>query len=138
MLFYRIMLALMRGELAEAERLIVQSMALLRRHGIAVHQDQLSVLIFSLRREQGRIAELRPVVSSFLQQSSAASVWRPGLALVYLEVDQRDAARAVFEQMATEGSPPFRATGDGCSVWSTSARSAQHLVTPSEQPSCIA
>ena len=102
-LFYRIMLALMRGELAEAERLIVQSMALLRRHGIAVHQDQLSVLIFSLRREQGRIAELRPVVSSFLQQSSAASVWRPGLALVYLEVDQRNAARAVFEQMATEG-----------------------------------
>ena len=29
------------------------------RHGIAVHEDQLSVLIFTLRREQGRLAELR-------------------------------------------------------------------------------
>ena len=62
------MLALMRGELAEAERLVLQTMALQRRHGIAVHEDQLSVLIFTLRREQGRLAELGPVVSAFLQE----------------------------------------------------------------------
>jgi DNA-binding CsgD family transcriptional regulator len=97
------MLALMRGELAEAERLVLQSMALLRRHGIAAHEDNLSVLIFTLRREQGRLAELGPVVSAFLQERTVAAAWRPGLALVHLEVGQRDAARAVFEQMATEG-----------------------------------
>ena len=102
-LICRIMLALMRGELARAEGVILESMALLRSRGLPANEDQLSVLIFTLRREQGRLAELRPVVSAFLQQRSAGSIWRPGLALVYLEVGQRDAARAVFEQMAREG-----------------------------------
>jgi DNA-binding CsgD family transcriptional regulator len=102
-LIYRIMLALMRGELGAAEGLILKSMALLQTSGLPAHEDQLSVLIFTLRREQGRLVELRPVVSAFLKQRSAASIWRPGLALVYLEVDQRDAARVVFEQMASEG-----------------------------------
>jgi tetratricopeptide (TPR) repeat protein len=68
-----------------------------------VHEDQLSVLIFTLRREQGRLAELGPVVSAFLQERTVAAAWRPGLALVHLEVGQRDAARAAFEQMATAG-----------------------------------
>ena len=102
-LFDRHMLAVMRGELVEAERLIVQSMALVRRGGMPSHEDQLSVLIFTLRREQGRLAELRPVVSAFLQERSAASAWRPALALVQLEVGQIDAARATFEQIAKDG-----------------------------------
>jgi DNA-binding CsgD family transcriptional regulator len=102
-LIYRIMLALMRGELVEAERRILETMALLRSRGLPASEDQLSVLIFTLRREQGRLGELRPVVSAFLQQKSGASIWRPGLVLVYLEVGQRDAARAEFEQMAKEG-----------------------------------
>ena len=33
-------------------------------------------------------------------------------------------------------SPPFRATVDGCSAWSISARSAPRSVMPSGQPSC--
>jgi DNA-binding CsgD family transcriptional regulator len=100
-LLYRVMLALMRGELAEAERLIVRSMTLLR--GMPANEDMLSVLIFTLRREQGRLAELQPVMSAFLHQSTAGAVWRPGLALLYLEVCQRDAARIEFEQMAAQG-----------------------------------
>jgi DNA-binding CsgD family transcriptional regulator len=97
-LLNRIMLALMRGEFAETERLIVRAMALHR--GMPANEEMLSVLIFSLRREQGRLAELRPVLSAFLGQSAAASVWQPGLALLYLEVDRRDAARIEFEHMA--------------------------------------
>ena len=100
-LLYRVMLALMRGELAEAERLIVRSMTLLR--GMPANEDMLSVLIFTLRREQGRLPELQPVMSAFLHQSTAGAVWRPGLALLYLEVGQRDAARIEFEQMAAQG-----------------------------------
>ena len=102
-LFYRAMLALMRGELAETEGLIVQSMALLRNRGIAAHEDQLSMLIFTLRREQGRLGELRSLVSAFMQGRPAGSIWRPGLAVLHIEVDQPQAARAVFEEMAAEG-----------------------------------
>ena len=97
---YRAILALMRGELPEAERLIAQSMAIA---SAPANQDQLSVQAFTLRREQGRLRELQPVLSAFLSQMTGGSVWRPGLALLQIELNQREAARAAFEQMAAEG-----------------------------------
>jgi DNA-binding CsgD family transcriptional regulator len=100
MTMYRVMLALMRGKLADAERRIAQAMAMT---SMPVHQEQLSVPIFSLRREQGRLGELRPVLSAFLGQIGPSSIWRPGLALLHLELDEPDAARIVFEQMANAG-----------------------------------
>jgi len=75
---YHLMLLLLWGEFGAAERLILEVMALLR-GSPGVHQDQLSMQIFILRREQGRLAGLQPMVSAFLQQHAAASVWRPGL-----------------------------------------------------------
>ena len=99
-MLYRVMLALMRGELAEAERRIVQAMAMTV---APVQQEQLSVQIFTLRREQGRLHELQPVLSAFLGQVTPNSIWRPGLALLHLELGRPDAARAAFEQMASEG-----------------------------------
>jgi hypothetical protein len=59
--------------------------------------------IFTLRRDQGRLAAFQPVVSMFLRQHAAASVWRPGLALIYLEIGQQDEARAEFEKLAADG-----------------------------------
>jgi len=94
---YNIMVALMRGEFAEAERLILEVTALAR--NLVVHDDQVSMQIFTLRREQGRLAGLRPVVSAFLQQSAAASVWRPGLMLLYFEIGQPEQARKEYEQL---------------------------------------
>jgi predicted ATPase/DNA-binding CsgD family transcriptional regulator len=99
-LLHRIMLALMRGELAEAEGLIVQGMTLQK---IAAHADQLSVQTFTLRREQGRLGELRPVLSAFLRQNAAASIWGPGLALLHLEIDDLDAAQREYQQIAKSG-----------------------------------
>ena len=58
--------------------------------------------IFTLRREQGQLAGLQPVVSAFLRQHASAGVWRPGLALVYLELGQRGEARAEYEKMAAD------------------------------------
>ncbi len=100
MTMYRVMLALMRGELDDAERLIAQAMAMA---SVPVHQEQLSVQIFTLRREQERLGELQPVLSAFLGQIGPGSIWRPGLALLHLELDQPEAARIAFEQMASAG-----------------------------------
>jgi DNA-binding CsgD family transcriptional regulator len=93
-----VMLALMRGEFADAEKLILKVQGLL----VAEHSDLLGMQIFTLRRDQGRLAALQPVVSTFLRQQSAASVWRPGLALIYVELDKRDDARAEFEELAAD------------------------------------
>jgi class 3 adenylate cyclase/DNA-binding CsgD family transcriptional regulator len=105
---FHIMLALMRGEFADAERLILKFQALLP---VAVHADQLSMQIFTLRRDQGRLATLQPVVSMFLRQHAAASVWRPGLALIYLELGQRDEVRAEFEKLAVDDFTGMRRDG---------------------------
>jgi len=93
-----VMLALMRGEFADAEKLILKVQGLL----VAEHADLLGMQIFTLRRDQGRLPALQPVVSMFLRQQSAASVWRPGLALIYVELDKRDDARAEFEELAAD------------------------------------
>src|SRR5215831_13953333 len=56
--------------------------------------------IFTLRREQGRLHELAPVVRHFVQQHGVASTWRPGLALIYCELGREREARTAFEQLA--------------------------------------
>jgi len=96
----RIVLFLMRGELAETERLITQAIAMAKADAL---REQLSVQIFALRREQARLGEVKPVLSTFLRENTVASIWQPGLALLYIELEQREDARRAFEQMAAGG-----------------------------------
>jgi DNA-binding NarL/FixJ family response regulator len=94
-------LALMRGALAEAEDLIRRNM----QSQIALQTpitDPVSLLIFTLRREQGRLRELGPVVAMFLRQTTAAATWRPGLALLHVELGDLDAARGLFAGLAAD------------------------------------
>jgi DNA-binding CsgD family transcriptional regulator len=55
-----------------------------------------------LRREQGRLKELGPVLAHFLQNTTTASTWRPGLALLYVELDRFADARAEFETLVAD------------------------------------
>src|SRR6185437_15160686 len=94
-------LALMRGALDEAELLILQAARTRLPHRAYV-TDPASMLIFTLRREQGRLRELRPLVAMFLRQSPEAGIWRPGLALLHVELGDLEPARAVFEELAAD------------------------------------
>jgi DNA-binding CsgD family transcriptional regulator len=92
-------LALHRGDLLEAESRI--------REGLRLHRatrsdagDPLAMLIFDLRREQDRLSEVAPLVSAIVLKD-AANLWQPGLALLHVELGQIDAARALFDRMAT-------------------------------------
>jgi DNA-binding CsgD family transcriptional regulator/tetratricopeptide (TPR) repeat protein len=94
-------LALMRGALDEAERLILQTM----RTQLALkteNNDPVSLLIFTLRREQGRLRELGPMVAMFVRQNAETATWRPGLALLYVELGDLQAARTVFADLAVD------------------------------------
>jgi len=95
-------IALMRGELGECERLL--GAHLNRSQSVRLGQiiDIATILIFALRREQGRLAELAPLAMAFVQQSHSATLWRPGLALLHLELGDRAAARIAFEEMAAQ------------------------------------
>jgi hypothetical protein len=58
--------------------------------------------MFTLRREQGRLKELEPVMRYFVQQNTATAAWRPGLALIYSELGLRTEAREQFEHLARQ------------------------------------
>ena len=55
--------------------------------------------MFMLRREQGRLHEVAPIVEMFVREHSSSS-WKPGLALMYTELGLTDKARTVFEELA--------------------------------------
>ena len=97
---FRTTLALLRGDMAEAERVILQGLRL-RTPGTTHSFDPLSVLIFTLRREQGRLDELRPLVVAFAQ-SGGTPAWRPGLALLFTEFGDVLAARSLFDELALD------------------------------------
>jgi DNA-binding CsgD family transcriptional regulator/tetratricopeptide (TPR) repeat protein len=94
-------LALMRGALDEAERLIIRSMKTQLQLRTQI-TDPVSLVIFTLRREQGRLRELGPMVATFMRQSAGTAIWRPGLALLYVEIGDLEAARIVFDELATD------------------------------------
>lgn len=92
--------ALLAGDLAEAERLILRAMRT-RSPGTSHASDTVSMLIFDLRRLQGRLNEMLPLAKAFAGTSQAA-VWAPGLALMHIECGEREEARAIFESLAAD------------------------------------
>jgi DNA-binding CsgD family transcriptional regulator len=61
-----------------------------------------SLQMFTLRREQGRLQEVVPVVRHMVQTSPQGAVWRPGLAVIYSECGLTREARVEFEHLATD------------------------------------
>ena len=99
---WRTMRALLDGRFGEVEELAQHASDIgerLQADGVA---GVLGLQMFTLRREQGRLRELEPVIRSFVEQFSASSSWRPGLALIYSELGRREEAREQFEQLATQ------------------------------------
>ncbi len=96
---FRGRLALMRGALGEAEEFIrrVQQVRLFDREN-----DIAAQMIFTLRRERGQLGMLGPVVAMFVRQTAMAAIWRPALALLYVELGDLDSARTVFDDLASD------------------------------------
>jgi tetratricopeptide (TPR) repeat protein len=56
--------------------------------------------MFALSRERGELRQLEPLVRLFIQQNSSTATWRPGLAVIYSELDRPAEAQAEFEHLA--------------------------------------
>jgi DNA-binding CsgD family transcriptional regulator len=97
---FRAMRATFLGYFEEGERLAQQAFAIGQR---LRGQDALGIFgvqMFTLRREQGRLQELAPVVRHFVQTSPESATWRPGLALIYSELGFEQETRTEFEHLA--------------------------------------
>lgn len=99
----RTMHALFEGRFDDAQRLAQHTLAIGDRMPGLDAAGVYGVQMFTLRREQGRLQEVGPVVRSFVQANAQANIWRPGLALIYTELGELEAARTQFEQLAADG-----------------------------------
>jgi tetratricopeptide (TPR) repeat protein len=97
------MLALLAGRFGEAERLAQGALDIGRQLGVENVDGIFGIQMFTIRREQGRLRELAPVVKTLVERDGASATWRPGLALLYSELDLRPEARREFEVLAADG-----------------------------------
>jgi tetratricopeptide (TPR) repeat protein len=93
------MRALLEGRFTEAEQLTLQFLTLGQRLQFGSAEGIFGMQMFMLRREQGRLHEVAPIVEMFVREYASSS-WKPGLALMYIELGLMDKARTLFEELA--------------------------------------
>jgi tetratricopeptide (TPR) repeat protein len=95
-------LALLEGRFSEVEQLSLEALAIGQeaenRNAVAL----CGVQILSLRREEGRLAELEQDMATFVEQYPGIPGWRAGLASLHSELGQEPEARQWFEQLASD------------------------------------
>lgn len=100
-------IALCQGRLNDAEAMAERShewsRLLTGRDASGVYGIQM----FGVRREQGRLAELAPVIRIL---AGGAEAWRPGLALLLAELGMETEARRELDRVKADGLDPFRAS----------------------------
>ncbi|MGC2374408.1 MAG: AAA family ATPase [Solirubrobacteraceae bacterium] len=105
---YRSALALLEGHLAEADAAAERS----REWGqLLVGRDASSVYgiqMFGVRREQGRLAELAPVIRVLAAGDRGDGAWRPGLAAMLAELAMEEQVRGELDRVQAEGLDPLR------------------------------
>ncbi len=90
------LLAAYEGRFADAERLAGDTLTLGRRFLPGNAQGAYSLQVFVLRRQQGRLGEVLPVLRGLVGMPRE-SLWQPGLALICAELDMQGPAREAYE-----------------------------------------
>jgi class 3 adenylate cyclase/tetratricopeptide (TPR) repeat protein len=95
--------AILHGDFVAAERLSEQALELAHDVQTDIATGIYGVQMFTIRREQGRLAEVAPLVQKFIAENPRAAAWRPGLALIAIDLGFEQAAHRAFEDMASGG-----------------------------------
>ena len=97
------MCAILDGDFGKAEALSEKARAI----GEATRSESVDgvygMQMFSIRREQGRLGEVAPVIKRLMDDDLQQSEWRPGFALIAADLGFVDAARRRLAQLAEEG-----------------------------------
>jgi transcriptional regulator with XRE-family HTH domain/tetratricopeptide (TPR) repeat protein len=98
----RATLAIMMGDFTEGESLAHIALQISRQMTQENADGIFGIQMFTIRREQGRLKEILPLVKLFVEQHHLSGTWRPGLALIYSDLDLREDARQIFETLANQ------------------------------------
>jgi tetratricopeptide (TPR) repeat protein len=94
--------AIQAGRFEEAESLTMAAFETGQKLGVDNNEGVMGIQMFTIRREQGRLAEIAPIVKHFVDDHGPGAAWRPGLALVYADVGENEKARIEFERLADD------------------------------------
>jgi DNA-binding CsgD family transcriptional regulator len=101
-------IALCEGHLEEAEARAEHAREFAKflrgRDASGIH----GVQMFSIRREQGRLAELAPLVRVLAGSDGGSAAWDPGLVALLVELGMEDEARHELARIRARGLEPFR------------------------------
>jgi len=104
------MLRILDGNFAAAENSAREGLKL----GLLTHGDQVEgvygMQMFAIRREQGRLAEVAPIVKGLIDAKPDGKAWLPGFALIAADLGfQEPARRRLWELAETGFEMPFDA-----------------------------
>jgi DNA-binding CsgD family transcriptional regulator/tetratricopeptide (TPR) repeat protein len=105
---YRSALALLEGRLDEAEASAERSREWGRLLAGRDASGVYGIQMFGIRREQGRLAELAPVMRVLAAGDRGGGAWRPGLAAMLAELAMEDQVRSELDRVAVEGLDQLR------------------------------
>ena len=94
--------AILAGRFKEGERLAQDGLETGQKLGVENAEGVMGVQMFTIRRDQGRLQEIAPLVKHFVSEHGANAAWRPGLALIYAEIGQLEEAQVEFERLAAD------------------------------------
>jgi DNA-binding CsgD family transcriptional regulator/tetratricopeptide (TPR) repeat protein len=103
-------LALCDGRLAEAEAIAHRSHEWGRQLTGRDSSGVYGIQMFSVRREQGRLAELAPIVRILAGDPERDGAWRPSLAALLVELGMEEQGRRTLERVVADGLDPFRSS----------------------------
>jgi hypothetical protein len=94
---------IVHGAFADAERASLQALDALSGHDVEFPLGVHGMQMFTIRREQGRLAEVVPLVKRFVSENPEDAVWRPGLMLIASDLGFAAQAERSFEALAESG-----------------------------------
>jgi tetratricopeptide (TPR) repeat protein len=94
---------ILRGDFAAAERLAGQAFQAAGEINSEVADGVYGVQMFTIRREQGRLGEIAPVLRRFMAENPRDAAWRPGLALIAADLGFKEPARKALNEIAAAG-----------------------------------
>ena len=97
---FEAMSALLAGDYAAAERAANDAYAAVKDAALGQYLGIYGVQMFAIRRDQGRLAEVAPLVKRFVSENTDEAIWKPGLMLIASDLGFHAQARQHFESFA--------------------------------------
>ncbi len=102
-LVYEAVLALAAGRFDDAEQAAERAHAVGESSNTVFDAGVYGLQMFAIRREQGRLAEVLPLMRVLSARQDDQSVWRPGLTALYSHIGMLDEARHELDALAPGG-----------------------------------